>query len=80
MHTAILWACAIVAVIVFGVMVHSIATFRGGPGPAPAGFRLAILREVIWALVPIAIFIGAALPAVRIVGVAADVSVAKAVE
>ena len=59
MHLVILWSCAIVTVAVFGVMIHSIASFRAN------GRRS--LVEVLWALVPIAIFIGAALPAVRMI-------------
>ena len=69
MRMVILWSCAIVAAAVFGVMIHSIASFR-------ANGRYSLV-EVLWALVPIAIFIGAALPAVKMIG-AQDVRIAEA--
>jgi len=69
MRMAILWGCAIVAAAVFGVMIHSIASFRSNGRHS--------LIEVLWALVPIAIFIGAAVPAVRMIG-AQDVRIAEA--
>jgi heme/copper-type cytochrome/quinol oxidase subunit 2 len=70
LHSATLWVsatlglCAAVAVVVFGVMIHSIATFRrtgDRTGLAP-GRRLA---EILWAFVPIAIMSAMATPAVR---------------
>ena len=56
--TPILWICGFVAAAVFAVMIHSIATFRGGSGPSP-------WREILWAIVPIFIMVSTALPAVR---------------
>jgi cytochrome c oxidase subunit 2 len=83
MYMSILWGCIIGAVLVFGVMVYSVATFRAEQTGTPASFRASFRRrsliEVIWALIPIAICIAAALPAVRIVG-ASDVRVAETVE
>ena len=79
MYMSILWGCIISAVLVFGVMVYSVATFRAEQTGTPASFRRRSLIEVIWALIPIAICIAAALPAVRIVG-ASDVRVAETVE
>jgi heme/copper-type cytochrome/quinol oxidase subunit 2 len=77
MALAILWSCALVATVTVGVMIHSIATFRAELGAAPASYRPCSIVEVIWALVPIAIFIGAALPAVKMIG-AVDAQVAEA--
>jgi cytochrome c oxidase subunit 2 len=79
MHMGILWGCAVIAVLVFGVMVYSIATFRAEQAGTPASFRRCSLVEVIWALIPIAICIGAALPAVRMIETS-DVRVAEIVE
>jgi len=68
MHTTILWTCTVVAVVVFGVMLYSVATFRGSNQDAgPAGMRRRSIVEFAWALIPIAICIGAALPAMRMV-------------
>ena len=60
LHFATLWICAAVAAVVFGVMLHSVATFRRGA--ADAGRRLA---EILWAIVPIAIMAASAMPAMR---------------
>jgi heme/copper-type cytochrome/quinol oxidase subunit 2 len=79
MTIAILWGCALISVVVFGVMIRSIATFHAAQNTTPANFRPHPLIEVIWALIPIAIFIGAVLPAVKIVGTA-DARVAEASE
>ena len=77
MTVAILWGCALISAVVFGVMIRSIAMFRAAQSTTPANFRPHPLIEVIWALVPIAIFIGAALPAVRMIG-ESDVRIAEA--
>jgi heme/copper-type cytochrome/quinol oxidase subunit 2 len=64
LYSATLWLCAAVAVVVFGVMIHSIATFRrAGEGAHDAPRRR--LAEILWALVPIAIMSAMATPAVR---------------
>jgi heme/copper-type cytochrome/quinol oxidase subunit 2 len=68
----IFWSCALIAVVVFGVMVYSIARYRIGPTNSHT------FMEVLWALVPIAIFVGAALPAAR--KIAGDSGVAVAAE
>jgi heme/copper-type cytochrome/quinol oxidase subunit 2 len=64
LHTATVWAtlwmCAAVAAVVFGVMIHSVATFRGGTGGV--GRRIA---EILWTIVPMAIMAASAVPAMR---------------
>jgi heme/copper-type cytochrome/quinol oxidase subunit 2 len=60
---SILWICGFVAATVFAVMIHSIATFRRTS--ADAGAHPSALAEIIWAIVPIFIMVGTALPAVR---------------
>jgi heme/copper-type cytochrome/quinol oxidase subunit 2 len=62
--TPILWTCGFVAAAVFAVMIHSIATFRQGPGGRPNA-RFGSLAEVLWASVPIFIMVTSALPAVK---------------
>jgi heme/copper-type cytochrome/quinol oxidase subunit 2 len=70
-HLAILGIGTAVALLVCGTLLYSISTFRA-TGEQASGVRRAI-RETIWALVPVAIVIGAALPAVHAF-VVADVS------
>ena len=65
MYTSILWLCAGLAGLVFGVMLYSLATFRRSVGAGAAGRRRSPVVEVLWALVPIVILFGAAAPAVR---------------
>ena len=59
------WLCAATAALVFAAMIVSIVTFgkplRGHP-PASVSGRAA---EVLWALIPIAIVLAAATPALR---------------
>lgn len=61
LYLAILWACAAGAALVFAVMLYSIAAFRREPGHDTRGTT----AEVLWAVVPIAIVIAMAAPAVR---------------
>lgn len=63
----VFWICAALAAVIFGVMLWSVATFkdeRGKRGDAGAASYLhSRLVEVLWTLIPIAIFLSAALPA-----------------
>lgn len=61
---SIIWLCATGAIVVFGVMLHSVATFRG----SPSRLRHHALAEVAWALIPIVIVIAAAVPSLRMAG------------
>jgi cytochrome c oxidase subunit II len=65
MYTLILWLCATTAVVVFGVMIYSIATFPASAGSAPATFRHRTLVEILWAVIPIVIILAMAAPAVK---------------
>jgi heme/copper-type cytochrome/quinol oxidase subunit 2 len=67
MHFAVLAACALAALVVFAIMLHSIATFRRVRGVGPAAFIRSALVETLWAIVPVAILFGSAAPAVRMV-------------
>ncbi|NJO13080.1 MAG: hypothetical protein HC872_06000 [Gammaproteobacteria bacterium] len=63
----ILWICAALAAAVFGLLLWSVATFKGDTrrDRSGAAYVHSRLVEVLWALIPIAIFIGAALPVQR---------------
>jgi heme/copper-type cytochrome/quinol oxidase subunit 2 len=63
--TTMMWLCVSAALVVFGVILHSVATFRGGSN------RLSqhTFAEIGWALIPILIMIAAALPSLRDQGI-----------
>jgi heme/copper-type cytochrome/quinol oxidase subunit 2 len=63
MSTAI-WICATAAIVIFGMILHSVATFRS----SPTRLRRHAIVEVAWALVPILIVIAAATPSLRSAG------------
>jgi cytochrome c oxidase subunit II len=63
--TIVLWLCAAVSVVVFAVMLYSIATFPHSPAATAATFRHGRLIETLWATIPIGILIGTAVPAIR---------------
>jgi heme/copper-type cytochrome/quinol oxidase subunit 2 len=60
---SVLWVCAIVAAAVFARMIYSVATVPCSAARGDA--RRHALLETLWAIVPIAIMVGSALPAVR---------------
>ncbi|MBC7984136.1 MAG: hypothetical protein H7Y02_09805 [Candidatus Obscuribacterales bacterium] len=60
-----LWFCAASAVIVFGAMIYSVVVFRPSPAATSNAYAQGKARELIWALVPIAIVVAAAAPAMR---------------
>jgi cytochrome c oxidase subunit II len=64
----IFWICTALAAAIFGVMLWSVATFKNESKRRDAGaasYLHSRLVEVLWALIPIAIFVGAALPVQR---------------
>ena len=66
LHMRIFWWCVAIAIVVFGVMIYSIATFRKSRG-AVADVKLthSAKVEVIWTLVPIVILVIMAVPAAK---------------
>jgi cytochrome c oxidase subunit II len=64
-HLAVLAVCALLATAVCGLLLYSIVTARAA-GSAPEELRVQRRnpREVLWALVPVAIVIAASLPAI----------------
>ena len=61
------WLCAVIAVLVFAAMIGSIVTFdrplHDCAPPSASVYGKA--TEIIWALIPIAIVLAAAMPALR---------------
>lgn len=66
LHMMMLWVCVAIGVIVFGVMIYSIATFRHSKGAVPDTTMVHNTRvEIIWTVIPVAILIAVAIPAAR---------------
>jgi len=65
LHTLVLWICVAIAVVVFGVMIYSIATFRKSKGAVPATFDHNTTAEIVWTVIPVLILVGMAIPAAR---------------
>ena len=61
------WLCAAIAVAVFVAMIVSISTFRTPIRDCPWTSALSKATEILWALVPIAIVLAAAMPALRMI-------------
>jgi heme/copper-type cytochrome/quinol oxidase subunit 2 len=61
----IVWLCAAIAVAVFAAMIGSIITFRRSLRDYPPTFVSSQATEILWALIPIAIVLATAIPAVR---------------
>ncbi|HZF26265.1 MAG TPA: cytochrome c oxidase subunit II [Steroidobacteraceae bacterium] len=66
LHMKIFWWCVAIAIVVFGFMIYSIATFRKSKG-AVADVTLTHSRkvEVVWTIVPIVILVIMAIPAAK---------------
>jgi len=61
----IVWLCAAIAAAVFAMMIGSIITFRRSLRDCPPASLSSKAAEILWALIPIAIALGTAIPAVR---------------
>jgi len=64
------WLCAAIGVAIFAAMIVSIVTFRRSlrgcpPTSASAQATSSQATEILWALIPIAIVLAAAIPAMR---------------
>ena len=59
------WLCAAIAVAVFATMIVSIATFGRSLRDRPPTSVSSKATEILWALIPIAIVLAAAAPALR---------------
>src|SRR5215469_9706609 len=66
LHMMMLWVCVAIGVIVFGVMIYSIITFRHSRGAVPDTTMVHNTKvEIVWTVIPIAILIATAIPAAR---------------
>jgi heme/copper-type cytochrome/quinol oxidase subunit 2 len=73
----IAWACAAAAGAVFAAMMISIATFGRRSGDCPPASARQKAAEMLWALIPIAIVLAAAMPAFKAMAFAARADVVQ---
>jgi cytochrome c oxidase subunit 2 len=67
LHNFMLILCAVIFVLVFGVMFYSILRHRKSKGAKPANFHESTTVEIAWTIVPFVIVIFMALPATKVV-------------
>ena len=66
LHMTIFWVCVAIGVVVFGVMIWSMVTYRRSRGAVPDVTLVHNTRvEFIWTVVPVFILIAMAVPAAR---------------
>lgn len=63
LHMAVLWACAVIGILVFGAMFVSIFLHRKSRGHVAAKFTHSTMAEIIWTIIPVLILVGMAIPA-----------------
>jgi cytochrome c oxidase subunit II len=66
LHMTIFWVCVAIGVVVFGVMIWSLISFRKSRGAVPDVTLVHNTKvEMIWTVVPVVILIAMAVPAAR---------------
>lgn len=66
LHMIAMLICAIVGVIVFGVMIYSLIYHRKSKGFKPEKFEGNTLLEIVWTAIPFFILVGLAIPATKV--------------
>lgn len=66
LHMVCMVVCAIIGVVVFGVMIYSLIHHRKSKGYKAASFHDNPRLEIIWSLIPFLILVGLAVPATRV--------------
>lgn len=66
LHMIAIWICAIIGIIVFGVMTYSLIHHRKSKGFKPAAFHDNKRLEIVWSLIPFLILVGLAVPATTV--------------
>jgi cytochrome c oxidase subunit 2 len=61
------WLCAAIGVAVFATMIVSIVTFRRSLRNSASTSTSTQATEILWALIPIAIVLATAIPAMRMI-------------
>lgn len=65
MHMTVMAVCAVIGLIVFGILIYSLFMHRKSRGVKPAEFHENVQIEVIWTVIPFIILIVLAIPATK---------------
>ncbi|WP_058534110.1 cytochrome c oxidase subunit II [Legionella saoudiensis] len=66
LHMVCMAVCAVIGVVVFGVMIYSLVHHRKSKGYKAASFHDNPRLELIWSIIPFLILVGLAIPATRV--------------
>jgi cytochrome c oxidase subunit 2 len=66
LHMVCMVVCAIIGVVVFGVMIYSMIHHRKSKGYKAASFHDNPRLEIVWSIIPFLILVGLAVPATRV--------------
>jgi cytochrome c oxidase subunit II len=66
LHMVCMVVCAVIGVVVFGVMIYSIIHHRKSKGYKAASFHDNPRLEIVWSIIPFLILVGLAVPATRV--------------
>lgn len=66
LHMIAMLVCAIIGVLVFGVMIYSLVHHRKSRGYQPAKFHDNTRLEIVWTIIPFLILVGLAVPATKV--------------
>lgn len=66
LHMLAMAVCAVIGVVVFGVMIYSLIHHRKSKGYTPATFHDNTKLEIMWSIIPFLILVGLAIPATRV--------------
>lgn len=66
LHMIGMAVCAVIGVVVFGVMIYSLIHHRKSKNHQPAGFHDNPKLEIVWTIIPFLILVGLAIPATKV--------------
>lgn len=66
LHMMVIWVCVAIGVVVFGMLFWAIIFHRKSRGYKAANFHEHTAVEIIWAVIPLLILIGLAIPATKV--------------
>lgn len=66
LHMVALVVCALIGVVVFGIMIYTLVHHRKSRGYEAADFHDNTRLEILWSIIPFLILIGLAIPATRV--------------
>lgn len=66
LHMVAIYVCAVIGVIVFGIMIYAIIHHRKSKGYQPAKFHDNLRLEIFWTIIPFIILVALAVPATKV--------------